>query len=127
MTDLVTYALDRGVATIRMDDGKANALSIPMLAELHAAFGQAEADGAIVVLTGREGRFSGGFHLPTIRGGGPGAGDDAPLGVRSRGADPDVPEAGGDRVPGPRRRAGGDPPAVCRRADRCRRPVQDLA
>jgi len=71
MSDLVTYALDGGVATIRMDDGKANALSIPMLSELHAAFGQAEADGAVVVLTGREGRFSGGFHLPTIRGGEP--------------------------------------------------------
>lgn len=67
MSNLVTYALDRGVATIRMDDGKANALSIAMLSELHAAFGQAEADGAIVVLTGREGTFSGGFHLPTLR------------------------------------------------------------
>ncbi len=71
MTDLVTYALDGGVATIRMDDGKANALSIPMLSELRAAFGQAEADGAITVLTGREGTFSGGFHLPTVRGSGP--------------------------------------------------------
>jgi enoyl-CoA hydratase len=69
--NLVTYALDRAVATIRMDDGKANALSIPMLSELHAAFGQAEADGAIVVLTGREGTFSGGFHLPTLRGSAP--------------------------------------------------------
>jgi enoyl-CoA hydratase len=70
MSDLVTYALDRGVATIRMDDGKANALSISMLSEVHAALGQAEADGAIAVLTGREGTFSGGFHLPTLRGGG---------------------------------------------------------
>jgi enoyl-CoA hydratase len=70
MSDIVTYALDGGIATIRMDDGKANALSIPMLSELHASFGQAEADGAIAVLTGREGRFSGGFHLPTLRGGG---------------------------------------------------------
>jgi enoyl-CoA hydratase len=71
MSDLVTYALDRGVATIRMDDGKANALSISMLSALHSAFGQAEDDGAIVVLTGREGTFSGGFHLPTLRGSGP--------------------------------------------------------
>jgi enoyl-CoA hydratase len=70
MSNLVTYTLDGGVATIRMDDGKANALSIPMLSELHAAFGQAEADGVIAVLTGREGRLSGGFHLPTIRGSG---------------------------------------------------------
>ena len=71
MADLVTYALDGEVATLSMDDGKANALSIPMLTELRAAFDRAEADGAVVVLAGREGRFSGGFHLPTLRGGGP--------------------------------------------------------
>jgi enoyl-CoA hydratase len=71
MTDLLTYALDGEVATIAMDDGKVNALSIPMLAELHAAFDRAETDGAIVVLTGRSGCFSAGFDLPTLRGSDP--------------------------------------------------------
>lgn len=70
---VVSYAVAEGVATIAMDDGKANALSNTMLDELHAAFDRAESDGAVIVLTGREGRFSAGFHLPTLRGGGPDA------------------------------------------------------
>ena len=62
---LTSYALADGIATITMDDGKANALSAAMLAELSAAFDRAEADGAVVVLTGRERTFSGGFDLRT--------------------------------------------------------------
>jgi enoyl-CoA hydratase len=64
-TPLTTYALVDGIATITLDDGKANALSAAMLAELSAAFDRAEADGAIVVLTGRARTFSGGFDLRT--------------------------------------------------------------
>ena len=67
MGDLTTYELDDGIATIEMDDGKVNALGIPMLRELHAAFDRAEADDAIVILTGREGRFSAGFDLKIFR------------------------------------------------------------
>lgn len=63
MTNHVTYTLNDGVATIAMDDGKANALSTAMLTNLDAAFDKAEADDAIVVLTGRDGIFSGGFDL----------------------------------------------------------------
>ena len=73
MTEPVSYALEERIAVIGMDDGKANALSNEMLAALHAAFDRAEADDAVVVLTGREGRFSAGFHLPTLRAGGPDA------------------------------------------------------
>ncbi|MGN6188612.1 MAG: crotonase/enoyl-CoA hydratase family protein [Conexibacter sp.] len=65
MTSLTTYDLTDGIATITMDDGKANALSIAMLAELSHALARAEADGAIVLLTGRERTFSGGFDLRT--------------------------------------------------------------
>jgi enoyl-CoA hydratase len=65
MSSLTSYNLDGGTATITMDDGKANALSPALLAELTAAFDRAEADGAIVVLTGRERTFSGGFDLRT--------------------------------------------------------------
>jgi len=65
MPALVTYALADGIATIAMDDGKANALSAAMLGELAAAFEHAERDDAIVVLTGRERTFSGGFDLRT--------------------------------------------------------------
>lgn len=63
MSDLTTYRCEEKVATIRMDDGKVNALGVPMLRELHAAFDRAERDEAIVILTGREGRFSAGFDL----------------------------------------------------------------
>lgn len=63
MTNHVTYTLNDGIATIAMDDGKANALSTEMLQNLDAAFDQAEKDDAIVVLTGRKGVFCGGFNL----------------------------------------------------------------
>jgi enoyl-CoA hydratase len=65
MSPRISYDLAEGIATIVMDDGKANALSQAMLAELSDAFGRAEADGAIVLLTGRERTFSGGFDLRT--------------------------------------------------------------
>src|SRR5690349_5415633 len=67
MSDLTSYALEDGIALIKMDDGKVNALGVPMLRELHAAFDRAEADGAIVILTGREGRYSAGFDLNVFR------------------------------------------------------------
>lgn len=63
MGDLVSYALNDGVATITMDDGKANALGHQMFDELAVALDSAEKDGAVVLLKGREGRFSGGFDL----------------------------------------------------------------
>jgi enoyl-CoA hydratase len=52
MTDLVSYAFADGVATLTMDDGKANAMNPAMQADLNAALDRAEADKAIVVLTG---------------------------------------------------------------------------
>lgn len=65
MSPLTTYTLADGIATVTMDDGKANALSPAMLAELSSAFDRADQDGAIVLLTGRERTFSGGFDLRT--------------------------------------------------------------
>jgi enoyl-CoA hydratase len=69
MTELTSYELEGSIATITMDDGKVNAFSIPMLTTLHTAFDQAERDGAIVVLTGREKYFSAGFDLKVFAGG----------------------------------------------------------
>lgn len=71
MTDLVSYAFADGVATLTMDDGKANAIRPLMQAALNAAFDRAEADKAIVVLTGRPGVFSGGFDLGVFKAGDP--------------------------------------------------------
>ena len=71
MTDeLVQYALRDGVATIRIDDGKRNALSPEVLRGLYRAFDRAAADGATVILTGREEVFSAGFDLKVMNRGG---------------------------------------------------------
>jgi enoyl-CoA hydratase len=70
MPSLVSYEREDSIATITMDDGKRNALSGPMLAEVNAALDRARAERAVVVLTGREGVFSAGFDLRTLGGGG---------------------------------------------------------
>lgn len=66
MDTLVTYDLTDGVATLTMDDGKVNAVSLPMLDALNAALDRAEAENALVVLAGRPGVFSAGFDLATL-------------------------------------------------------------
>lgn len=63
----VAYSLEGSIATVVMDDGKANVMSLPMLEGLAKAFDRAEADGAVVLLTGREGMFSGGYDLGMFR------------------------------------------------------------
>lgn len=62
---------DGSVLLIEMDDGKANALSSSMIADISAALAEAESDEAVVaaVLAGREGRFSAGFDLSVVRSG----------------------------------------------------------
>ena len=70
MSELVSYQLQDAIATISMDDGKANVLSLDMLGQINAALDRAEADRAIVVLTGRERIFSGGFDLAALGSGG---------------------------------------------------------
>ena len=70
MGTLVSYQLEDSIATIAMDDGKVNALSLQMLTELNAALDRASADRAVVVLTGRDGIFSAGFDLTVLRAGG---------------------------------------------------------
>jgi enoyl-CoA hydratase len=65
MSALASYEVADGVATITMDDGKVNALSVDMLGQVSAHFDQAEADGAVVILTGRERTLSAGFDLRT--------------------------------------------------------------
>lgn len=64
------YELRDQVATIRIDDGKRNALSPEVLLEIYAALDRAEADHALVILTGRESVFSAGFDLHVMKRGG---------------------------------------------------------
>ena len=73
MSARVRYQLRDGIAEIRIDDGKVNALSLDVFGELGRAFDRAEADRAVVMLAGREGVFSAGFDLRVLRAGGPAA------------------------------------------------------
>jgi enoyl-CoA hydratase len=59
------------VLIVHLDDGKANALSMAMIAAINAALDAAEADPEIgaVVLHGREGKFCAGFDLGVMRSG----------------------------------------------------------
>jgi enoyl-CoA hydratase len=59
----VTYSRSGPIATIVMNDGKANVMSAPMLNALLAAFDEAERDKAVTVLSARGKHFSGGFDL----------------------------------------------------------------
>lgn len=74
MSSLVSYELNDAVATITMDDGKVNALSPAMQAEVNAALDQAAAGAAAgevkaVVLAGSSKVFSGGFDLSVFSSG----------------------------------------------------------
>jgi enoyl-CoA hydratase len=63
----VQYRLEESVAVIQLDDGKANALSYPVLEALEAALDRADADAAkAMVLAGREGKFCAGFDLKVM-------------------------------------------------------------
>ena len=68
--ETVKYTLNDGVATIVIDDGKRNALAPSVLSGINAALDQAESDGAIVIITGREDVFSAGFDLKVMKRGG---------------------------------------------------------
>ncbi len=71
MTDqAVQYSLHDQIATIRIDDGKRNALSPTVLRQIYEALDRAESDGATVILTGRESVFSAGFDLKVMKRGG---------------------------------------------------------
>lgn len=65
----VNCSIADGVARISMDDGKVNAMSADMLREISAALAEAQAQDAIVVLTGRPGIFSAGFDMNTFAAG----------------------------------------------------------
>src|SRR5215471_4063329 len=70
MNPPLSYELREGIATISMDDGKSNVLSLGMFTEINRALDRAETDRAVVVLTGREGVFSAGFDLRVLGAGG---------------------------------------------------------
>jgi len=70
MNNLLTYQCNDGIASIVMDDGKVNAMSLSMITELNGALDRAASDQAVVLLSGRAGVFSAGFDLKVLRAGG---------------------------------------------------------
>lgn len=70
MTELLTYDLSDDVATIRLDDGKANAFSNAMFDAVGAAMDRADGEAKIIVLRGKEGIFSAGYNLKELMLGG---------------------------------------------------------
>ncbi len=69
MSELVTYSLDNGVATLTLNNGKVNAVSHVLIADFHAALDQAEQAKAVVILTGQPGILSGGYDLKIMMSG----------------------------------------------------------
>ena len=59
----VHYEKIGSVAVLRLDDGKANAVSHELIEEFCAALDRAQTDASAVLITGRPGRFSAGFDL----------------------------------------------------------------
>ena len=66
MTDHVSYSQTDNIATLTMDDGKANAFGFEMISALSEALAKAQSDAGIVLLKGRPGVFSAGFDLKVM-------------------------------------------------------------
>jgi enoyl-CoA hydratase len=69
MSDLVSYALEDGIATLTLDNGKVNAVSHEVIEAFHAALDRSVADQAVVIITGTPGILSGGYDLKVMTSG----------------------------------------------------------
>ena len=69
MSDLISYQLEDGIATLTLSNGKVNAISPDVIAAFNAALDRAEQDRAIVVITGQPGILSGGYDLKVMTSG----------------------------------------------------------
>lgn len=69
MSALVSYDFAEGIARLNLDNGKVNALSPDLIAAFNRALDQAEADRAVVVISGKPGIFSGGYDLKVMTSG----------------------------------------------------------
>ncbi len=67
MSELVHYALQDGIATVTLNNGKVNALSPDVISAINTALDQAESAKAVVVLTGQPGILSGGYDLKVMK------------------------------------------------------------
>jgi enoyl-CoA hydratase len=67
--DPVTYALEDGVAVLRLDDGKVNVVSHRVIDLLHRYLDNAEGEATAVAVIGRPGKLSAGFDLTEMTAG----------------------------------------------------------
>lgn len=65
----VTYALEDGVAVLRIDDGKVNVISHHVIELLHAHLDRAISEATAVAIIGRPGKLSAGFDLTEMTAG----------------------------------------------------------
>jgi len=63
---IATLSKESDISIIKLDDGKANAFSYDMLSQLNELLAKVPRDSGALVITGREGLFSGGFDLKTF-------------------------------------------------------------
>ncbi|HZJ94993.1 MAG TPA: crotonase/enoyl-CoA hydratase family protein [Thiopseudomonas sp.] len=66
MSELIHYSCDQGIATLTLNNGKVNAISPDMVAAFNTCLDQAEADRAIVIITGQPGILSAGYDLKVM-------------------------------------------------------------
>jgi enoyl-CoA hydratase len=69
MSELISYHLEDGIATLTLSNGKVNAISPDVIAAFNAALDQAVTDRAIVIITGQPGILSGGYDLKVMTAG----------------------------------------------------------
>ena len=67
MTDFASCSISDGIATITLDDGKANAFSFDMMVAINNAMDEAEAGADVIIITGREGVMCAGFDLKVMQ------------------------------------------------------------
>ncbi|RWU17838.1 crotonase/enoyl-CoA hydratase family protein [Pseudomonas alkylphenolica] len=69
MSELISYHLEDGIATLTLNNGKVNAISPDVIAAFNAALDQAVQDRAVVIITGQPGILSGGYDLKVMTAG----------------------------------------------------------
>ena len=70
-SEILAYELDDSIALLRIDDGKANAVSYTFIDAVNAGLDRAVREARAAVIVGRPERFSAGFDLTVLRNGGP--------------------------------------------------------
>ena len=66
MNEFVTYQSEENYAIITINNGKANAISHEVVAGINASLDKAEQEDKVIILTGTQGIFSGGFDLKVM-------------------------------------------------------------